>query len=110
MSTHRRVRAVVRPALAGAFALASLDAEVAEDAPRAVERLKALAADPKTGIVLVDEVLYRALPSELKARFDRAALPVVAPFPAPSWDEKEAAEEYVLGLLRAAIGYRVRAR
>ena len=110
MSTHRRVRAVCRTALAPAFALASLDVELADDAPAAAERIRALAADPKTGVVLVDDVLYRALPGELKARLDRAELPVVAPFPSPAWDEREAAEEYVLGLLRAAIGYRVRAR
>ncbi len=39
-----------------------------------------------------------------------SALPVIAPFPSPTWDEKGLAEEYVLEILRQAIGYRVRPR
>lgn len=109
-ATSRRVRVVCRPATAPGFALCGLDAEVASDAVEAARRLRALARDPKCGIVLVDELLYGALPAELKARYDRSPSPLVAPFPVPAWGEKEAAEEYVLGLLRAAIGYRVRAR
>ena len=38
------------------------------------------------------------------------SLPVVAPFPAPSWDVKGEAEAYILEILRQAIGYRVRLR
>lgn len=108
--TGRRVRIVCRPATATAFALAGLEVELAVDAGQAAACLKRLAAEGKTGVVLVDEPLYRALSTELRVRFDRAVQPLVAPFPAPAWDEAAAAEEYVLGLLRQAIGYRVRAR
>jgi vacuolar-type H+-ATPase subunit F/Vma7 len=80
------------------------------DAGAAGDHLKRLAADPRVGVVLVDDGLYRALPAELKARLDRQALPVVAPIPAPDWDARVAAEAYILEILRQAIGYRVRPR
>lgn len=107
---NRRVHVVCRPATAAGFQLCGLEPQLARDGVEAAARLKELAADPKCGVVLVDDLLYRALPAELKARYDRAASVLVAPFPVPAWGEQEAAEEYVLGLLRAAIGYRVRAR
>jgi len=107
---NRRVRVVCRPAAAAGFALCGLEAHHAKDAAEAAARVRELSADPKCGVVLVDDPLYQALPSELKARWDRAASPLVAPFPVPAWGAREAAEEYVLELLRAAIGYRVRAR
>lgn len=105
-----RVRIVCRPSQAGGFALAGLEVDVASDVPRAVELLKRLALDSKAGIVLVDEQLHRALPHELRQRLDRLAQPMVTPFPSPAWDEAAAAEEYVLEILRQAIGYRVRPR
>ena len=43
-------------------------------------------------------------------RLDREALPVIAPVPAPRWDERSEAEAYILEILRQAIGYRVRPR
>ena len=58
----------------------------------------------------MDETLYRALPHDLVARLDREALPMLAPVPDPGWDERSAAEAYVMDILRQAIGYRVRPR
>jgi vacuolar-type H+-ATPase subunit F/Vma7 len=104
------VRVLCRPALAPGFALAGLDVVRAADGSAAASALRRLEGERDLGMVLVDDVLYRALPSELKARFDRQALPVVAPFPSPAWDEASEAEAYVLEILRQAIGYRVRPR
>jgi vacuolar-type H+-ATPase subunit F/Vma7 len=50
------------------------------------------------------------LPRELLAKLDRQALPVLAPVPAPRWDERSDAESYILDILRQAIGYRVKPR
>ncbi len=104
------VRVLCRPALAAGFELAGLQVARADDAAAAQEAVKRLAADPAVGMLLVDEGLYRALPRDLVLRLDRQALPVVAPFPAPSWDVKGEAEAYILEILRQAIGYRVRPR
>jgi vacuolar-type H+-ATPase subunit F/Vma7 len=60
--------------------------------------------------VLIDHELYKALPDELLRTLDRQAVPVIAPVPAPRWDERSDAETYILEILRQAIGYRVRPR
>ncbi len=110
MSSSHLVRVVCRPAQAAGFALAGVEVELAADVARAVEVLKRLCSQPKLAIVLVDAQLHRALPVEVRQRLDRLAQPIVAPFPSPAWDEAAEAEEYVLEILRQAIGYRVRPR
>lgn len=106
----RSVHVVMRPVLTAGFQLAGLPVLEAPDAAAAATHLRRLAADPQAGIVLIDGELYDALPRELTARLERQALPVVAPVPAPWWDEAGEAEAYVLEILRQAIGYRVRPR
>jgi vacuolar-type H+-ATPase subunit F/Vma7 len=103
------VRVLCTSALAPGFALAGLAVDTA-DASAAAEALRGLAAQPQVGVVLIEDRLYRALPTELLKRLDRNATPIVAPFPSPAWDERSVAEEYVLEILRQAIGYRVRPR
>jgi hypothetical protein len=46
-------------------------------------------------------------------RLDRRTSPALVPFPSPtraSWEGRGLAEEYVLEILRQAVGYRVRPR
>ena len=104
------VRIVCRPELAAGFELAGLAVLRVTGNVAAAEAVRRLAADAEVGIVLVDDALYRALPRDLVARLDREALPILAPMPAPAWDEQSAAEAYVMDILRQAIGYRVRPR
>jgi vacuolar-type H+-ATPase subunit F/Vma7 len=103
-----RVRVLSRSALAPGAQLAAVAVTRADDGLGAAAAIRRWVADPDVGIILVDEVLYRALPRDLLARLDRRALPVVAPFPAPRWDERSRAEEYIVEILRQAIGYRVK--
>jgi len=105
-----KVRVLCRPALAAGFELAGLAVTRAADASAAADLLKRLAADAHTGMVLVDDGLYRDLPQDVKTRLDRQALPIVAPIPGPDWDARAAAETYILEILRQAVGYRVRPR
>ena len=105
-----RVRVVTQPALAAGFELAGLAVIRVNDVVAATEEVRRCASDSEVGIVLVDEILYRALPRDLRTRLDRQALPVIAPVPAPRWDERSEAEAYILEILRQAIGYRVRSR
>ncbi len=104
------VRVLCRPQVAAGFELAGLLVDQAPDAGTATDALKRLSADPKVGVVLVEDALHRLVPEDVLQRLDRQALPVIAPFPSPTWDEKGLAEEYVLEILRQAIGYRVRPR
>jgi vacuolar-type H+-ATPase subunit F/Vma7 len=76
----------------------------------AAEALRRLARDPSVGVVLVEEALRRRLPDELVQRIDHQAAPLLVPFPSPAWEGRGLAEEYVLAILRQAVGYRVRPR
>jgi vacuolar-type H+-ATPase subunit F/Vma7 len=105
-----RLRVVTRSLLARGFELAGLMVIRADDEIAAAEAVKRLAAQEEIGIILIDDVLFRALPRELLARLERQALPVLAPIPPPRWDERSEAEAYILDILRRAIGYRVRPR
>lgn len=105
-----KVRVVSRPVLAAGFELAGLSVSRAQGGAATVEAISRWAEESDVGIVLVDDVLYRALPQDFLARLDRRALPIVAPVPAPRWDERSEAEAYILEILRQAIGYRVRPR
>jgi vacuolar-type H+-ATPase subunit F/Vma7 len=105
-----RLRVVTRSRLATGFELAGLMVTRADDEVAAAEVVKRLAAQEEVGIILIDDVLFRALPRELLARLERQALPVLAPVPPPRWDERSEAEAYILDILRRAIGYRVRPR
>ena len=105
-----KVRVVSRPVLAAGFELAGLSVTRAEGGDAAAEAIWRWADDSDIGVVLVDDVLYRALPPDFLARLDRRALPIVAPVPAPRWDGRSEAEAFILEILRQAIGYRVRPR
>jgi vacuolar-type H+-ATPase subunit F/Vma7 len=105
-----KVRVVSRPVAAIGFELAGLIVERAEDSRAAADAIARCVARADTGILLVEEALYRVLPRELLAKLDRQASPIVASVPAPRWDERGEAESYVMDILRQAIGYRVRVR
>jgi len=104
------IRVLCRPAVAVGFRLASLRVLVAADAAAAAARLETLRRDPAVGLVLVEDTLHTQLPPE-EARASGAALPIVVPFPGPSWKAPgSAAEARILEILRRALGYRVRLR
>jgi vacuolar-type H+-ATPase subunit F/Vma7 len=60
------------------------------------------------GVVIIDESLYRDLPEELQRSLRRSTLPVVIPVPGPDWTAESTAHDYIVDILRRAIGYRVR--
>lgn len=104
-----KLEIICRPEVAIGFALAGLGANEAADEIAATTRLMALADDPEVGVILVEERLHDALPTELQRMLSRRPLPMIVPFPSPTWTAPAAAaEEYIIELLRQAIGYRVR--
>lgn len=100
---------VCRPELAPALRLTGFPLDVC-DLPDAALCVRNLADDPRVGMLLVDDLLFRALPPELMQKLDRKGTPIVTPLPAPRFEQAGLAEEYVLEILRQAIGYRVRPR
>lgn len=103
------VRAITGPALASGFRLAGLTVDEVSDAREAAVRLERLAALPDTGVVLVEQDWFDALPDALRRSLERRPVPIVVPIPRVSWvADRGRAEAYILDLLQRAIGYRVR--
>lgn len=107
--THT-IRVVCRPATRDGFALAGVQSLSAVDGTEAAAVLGRLIERPEPGVVLVEEILYRALPRELHDAIERRALPVVVPFPGPRTGARPSVETELVELLREAIGYRVHLR
>jgi len=105
------VRLMCPSAVGAGFALAGLAPLDVDDPAQGAGRLRDLLADATTGVVLLEDRLYDALPDELRRDLGRRPLPLVVPFPGPAWlAREEAAEAYIVELLRQVIGYRVRLR
>lgn len=102
--------ALCHPEIAAGFALAGIPTIAAPDAPVAADRLRELLDRPAIGLVLLEEGFHRHLPDDLKRQLNRRPLPMVVPFPVATWTTEEAAESYIVELLRQVIGYRVRLR
>lgn len=106
-----RVQVIGRPHTASGFALAGFPAIEAPTEAEGVARTIGAAADPTIGVLLVEETIYSALPEMARQALGRRPLPMVIPFPAAARiPEHEAAEAYLVEILRQAIGYRVRLR
>lgn len=103
------VRILCDSAVEPGFALASLRARTA-DAEKATGALEEMAEEPRSGVILVQSDLYDAAAGPTLRRLERQTIPVILPFPGPRWTARPSAEEYVVELLRRAIGYRVRLR
>jgi vacuolar-type H+-ATPase subunit F/Vma7 len=104
-----RVAFLVRSALKPGASLASLPVAEAADGVGAGARLARLGAED-VGVVLLEDRLYDDLPEETRRAISSSPLPMVVPFPGPTWAVRPPAEEYIVELLRQAIGYRVRIR
>ena len=106
-----QVRVLCRPELASGFALAGLAPVEAAGGDEAAQQVEALLGRPEVGVILIEEPLHDGLPEELRRQLGRRPLPMVVPFPTPSWAGPAAKpEDYIVEILRQAIGYRVRLR
>jgi vacuolar-type H+-ATPase subunit F/Vma7 len=106
-----RVVVLCRPETSTGFLLAGLTTDEVSEPEAARARLETLATEPEVGVILVEDRFYDDLPNELSREFSRRPVPMVLPFPGPSWEKPlEGAEAYIVEILRQAIGYRVRLR
>lgn len=99
---------VVRPEDALGFRLAG--ARVVE-AARGGETaaFRGLLAEPRTGVVAVDEGILAAVPAHLLRRAHERGIPVLLPFALPRRRGEEGrGRAYVAALIRRAIGYGVK--
>jgi len=96
------------PGLSTGFALAGVPVFEATDGADAARQIDHLVDAMNAGVILIDEPLYEDLPEEVMRDLRRSALPVVIPVPGPDWTTESTAHEYIVEILRRAIGYRVR--
>ncbi len=70
--------------------------------------LRDLARDPQTGVVIVDERLAVGTVPEQIRQLERRWPGLIVILPAPERAAQRTEEDYVLQLIRRAIGYQVR--
>ena len=104
----RRLVVIASPGLSAGFALAGVPVFEATDGIDAARQIDRLVDEVNAGVVLIDEPLYRDLPEEVRRNLRRSVLPVVIPVPGPDWTTESTAHEYIVEILRRAIGYRVK--
>ena len=105
---EQRLVVIASRGLSAGFALAGVPVFEARDGADAAKQIERLIDDQDAGVVIIDEPLYRDIPEEIQRSFQRAALPVVIPVPGPDWTTETSAHDYIVEILRRAIGYRVR--
>lgn len=99
---------IANPGLGAGFALAGVSVFEAANGQDAAAEIARLAAEPDGRVIIVEEPLYREIPDEVRRGFERSPVPVVIPVPGPEWTTESTAHEYIVEILRRAIGYRVR--
>ncbi|GEM_PF-322455 len=104
------VRVVARPETSRGFRLAGLPVRPATDGPGAEEVTRRLASQDDVAVIFVQRELFDGLGEGLRRSLEATSVPVVVPFPDPSWEEAGPSEEWVVELLRRAVGYRVQLR
>lgn len=128
---RRTVEVVCSEAVAPGMATTGIPVHVAGDADAALARIEEIRDRGEAGVVLLEEGLHEVLEASgripLRARSDVSTGPgdvapgeagsaagwigpAILPFPGPVWVERPPAEEYVLEILRRAVGYRVKLR
>jgi V/A-type H+-transporting ATPase subunit F len=103
----KKIVVVATPDARPGFALAGVRqlAAAAEELPAV---LRELASDPAIGVVIVDERLVSGIVQDLLRDMARRWSGLVIVLPAPERAGRGEAEDYVLQLIRRAIGYQVR--
>jgi vacuolar-type H+-ATPase subunit F/Vma7 len=106
--TQKRLVVIAGSDLSAGFALTGVPVFEATDGEDAARQLEQSVDEMSAGVIIIDESLYRDLPEELQRSLRRSTLPVVIPVPGPDWTAESTAHDYIVDILRRAIGYRVR--
>ncbi len=103
------VHVLARPAVAAGFRLAGLRSLEAANPTDGARQVAILLDEPGLGVILVEADIFDAVSEEVRHELSRRSLPMVVPFPGPSWEPgAEGPEAFIADLLRQAIGYRVK--
>ncbi len=99
---------IASPGLSAGFSLAGVHVFQAANGEDAAREIGRVASEADAGVIIIEEPLYDDIPEELRRAFARSPLPVVIPVPGPDWTAESNAHDYIVEILRRAIGYRVR--
>ena len=103
------VHVLARPAVAAGFRLAGLPSLEASSPADGARQIATLLDETGLGVILVEADIFDAVSDEVRHELSRRPLPMVVPFPGPSWEPgAEGPEAFIAELLRQAIGYRVK--
>lgn len=105
---EQRLVVIASHGLSAGFALAGVPVFEERSGEDAAARIEGWTESDSVAVVLIDEPLYRDIPEEVRRGLQQAGLPVVIPVPGPDWTSEATAHEYIVEILRRAIGYRVR--
>jgi V/A-type H+-transporting ATPase subunit F len=103
----KKVVVITPPDARHGFALTGVS-QVTTGAVEVPSLLRDLARDPQTGVVIVDERLAIGNVPEQARQLERRWPGLVIVLPGPERAARPAEEDYVLQLIRRAIGYQVR--
>ena len=103
----QRLVVIASPGLSAGFALAGVPVFEAADGIDAARQISDL-VDDLNAVVIIDEPLYQDIPEDVRRNLERSGSPVVISVPGPDWTTESTAHEYIVEILRRAIGYRVR--
>ncbi len=106
--TEGRLAVITTPQSSTGFVLAGVSVFPEGDGASAGRRIELLMSESDAGVVMIEEALYRDLPEDLMRMIRHQAIPVIIPIPGPSWGVESTAHDYIVNILRRAIGYRVR--
>ena len=99
---------IANPGLGTGFALAGVRVFEASNGEAAAAEIARLKEETDGRVIIIEEPLYKEIPEDTRRAFERFPLPVVIPVPGPDWATESTAHEYIVDILRRAIGYRVR--
>lgn len=91
------------------FRLAGVDAVAAGCAEEAERLLRSCIAEGGVSLVLINQGFLDRFSEGTRRRIERLSLPLIIPLPiSPVWWKEEPSQDYVLSLIRRAIGYQMK--
>jgi vacuolar-type H+-ATPase subunit F/Vma7 len=106
--TDPQLVVLATPGTSVGFALAGVPTVEIADRANTLAEVTRLIDGAEAEVVIIEESLYQDLAPDVRRGFGRLTQPVIIPVPGPSWSEESNAHEYIVDILRRAIGYRVR--
>ncbi len=106
--TEGRLAVITTPQSSAGFALTGVSVFPEANGVSAARRIELLITKSEASVVMIEDALYEDLPEDLRRVLRYKTTPVVIPIPGPNWGAESTAHDYIVDILRRAIGYRVR--